>query len=353
MLTQPLGTRWTTGGSCTTSSCEGEGLDDQRAVVKALTFERLVEEALDSVLDIESIEREPGLLAPVYPDFIAHLRDGRVAIIEVKSVTPATSIRLEQAAAQLRNYRDAYVKAVGKSGRPPELVLVVSGALAQERVARLKSLGIGTVIDGPTLRTAAPTLSWPDSVAQEPQNSPDTSSRVVSTNALLIEELERIQVGQQAWVLYQRKVRDILAALLCPPLEEPLSEDPNMTGVNRRDIIFPNYAETGLWKFFRDHYAAHFLVVEAKNSTRVTKNNILQIANYLNPRGLGLFGIITCRTSAAPSAEVTRREQWIMHDKLIIVLNDDDLKQMASFASDRTDPAIVIRQKVEDFRRSI
>ena len=47
---------------------------------------------------------------------------------------------------------------------------------------------------------------------------------------------------------------------------------------------------------------------------------------------------------------MTRREQWIIHRKLIIILNDDDLNQMVSFASNRSDPGIVIRQKIEDFR---
>ena len=66
-----------------------------------------------------------------------------------------------------------------------------------------------------------------------------------------------------------------------------------MTGVNRRDTVFPNYADDGVWKFLRDHYEAHFVVVDAKNCAGfVTKNAILQIANYLSAHGAGLFGII-------------------------------------------------------------
>ena len=180
-----------------------------------------------------------------------------------------------------------------RRGPPPELVLVVSGALAPEHIARLKKHGVDTLIDGPALRTAAPTLPWPDSVAPEHPDTHVPQGGAVSTNAQLIRELEQIAPGRTGWVLYQRKVQDILAATHCPPLEQPLSEHPNMTGVNRRDIVFPNYADDGVWKFLRDHYEAHFVVVDAKNyAAFVTKNAILQIANYLSAHGAGLFGII-------------------------------------------------------------
>ncbi len=328
---------------------------DEKAAVGDSAFERQVAMALNLFLDVKSVESAPSLPGTVQPDLIAHLGDGRVAIVEVRSVTPTTSVRLEQAAAQLKSYGDAYLKGPGRSGPAPELVLVVAGALAPERVARLRSLGIDNVIDGPRLKAAAPTLSWPDSVASKYRDTRDRPGEAVVTNAQrLIRELKQTDPGQQEWASYQSKVREILTDMLCPPLEHPLSEDPNMTGVNRRDILFPNYADGGFWKYLRDIYEAHFLVVEAKNtSALVIKNAVLQVANYLSTQGLGLFGVIACRRGASRGAEVTRREQWIMHRKLIIVLNDDDLRQMVSSASNGEDPGIVIRQKIEDFRRSI
>ena len=146
-------------------------------------------------------------------------------------------------------------------------------------------------------------------------------------------------------------MRDILAATLCPPLEQPLDERPNQNGINRRDIIFPNYAVNGFWKFIRDHYKAHFVVVEAKNYVgSVKKKEILQVSNYLSAHGPGLFAIVACRDAVDRSAEATRREQWAIYQKMIIVLNDDDLHQMLILSSDGDDPGTVIRQKIEDFR---
>jgi len=300
---------------------------------------------LSSLLDVESVEREPRLLGPAQPDFIAHLRGGGVAIIEAKLVTPATLVRLDRTAAQLHSYQQAYLKVTG-GDNPPQLVLVVSGALAAEHVRRLKSLGVDTVFDGPALWKAAPGFPWPKSVARERPDDSVIYDRSVTAESSLIGQLETISPGRAAWSFYQRTVRDILAAALCPPLDHPLSEHSNVEGINRRDMIFPNYADEGLWKFLRDHYEAHYVVVDAKNyAGAVKKNEILQMANYLSAHGPGLFGIIVCRDAADRSADVTRREQWIIHRKLIIILNDDDLKQMMSFVASNADPGNVIRQK--------
>jgi hypothetical protein len=121
--------------------------------------------------------------------------------------------------------------------------------------------------------------------------------------------------------------------------------------VNRRDVIFPNYAESGWWAFARQHYQAHLVVVDAKNSASgVDKSAVLQVANYLEVHGTGLFGFIVGRNSSDRAAEVTRREQWAIHRKLIIVLNDADLLQMLAMRERGEEPAELIRQKVEDFR---
>lgn len=46
----------------------------------------------------------------------------------------------------------------------------------------------------------------------------------------------------------------------------------------------------------RSHYEAHYIVAEVKSLTRGPgKHEIFKVANYLNPRGTGLFSIILAR----------------------------------------------------------
>jgi hypothetical protein len=79
----------------------------------------------------------------------------------------------------------------------------------------------------------------------------------------------------------------------------------------------------------RSHYEAHYVVAEVKNLTgRLGKNEILQVANYLNPHGTGLFALIVARKKMDEAARWSCREQWIQHNKLIIGLDDEDVRQM-------------------------
>jgi hypothetical protein len=91
--------------------------------------------------------------------------------------------------------------------------------------------------------------------------------------------------------------------------------------------------------------------VDAKNySQKVTKKEVLQIANYLKFHGAGLFGMIISRKGIGESAKYTLREVWEIEKKLIIVLQDNDVEQMLIEKSLGREPENIVRQKIEDFR---
>jgi hypothetical protein len=74
------------------------------------------------------------------------------------------------------------------------------------------------------------------------------------------------------------------------------------------------------------------------------------LSNYLSYHGAGLLGIIITRHGPNFAAEVVRREQWVLHNKLIIFLNDEDTRTMIKSKESGEDPAAVLRQRIEDFR---
>jgi len=53
------------------------------------------------------------------------------------------------------------------------------------------------------------------------------------------------------------------------------------------------------------------------------------------------------------SAEWTCREQRILHDKMITVLNDVDVQQMLTAKGADEEPSTVVRQAIEQFRLRI
>jgi hypothetical protein len=170
----------------------------------------------------------------------------------------------------------------------------------------------------------------------------------------LLERLRACDPGKNQWPDYQKLVGQIVQHLFCPPLDSPISESGDGIAVNRRDWIFPNYADSGFWHFMRQMYRADYIVVDAKNYTRpITKSQVLQIANYLKPHGAGMFAMIVTRSGADRSAALTIKEQWAVHQKLIIVLKDEHLEGMLLAASSGGEAHKVLGQAIQEFRLSM
>jgi hypothetical protein len=170
----------------------------------------------------------------------------------------------------------------------------------------------------------------------------------------LINELNSCLAGHEAWAEYQKLIGRILSDLFCPPLMRPLEEHSDASKANRRDFIFPNYASDGFWYFLRTRYAADYIVIDAKNGKgKVTKAHVLQMANYLKVHGVGLFGVILCRRGASPSTRVTIREQWLSHNKLVLVLDDHDLENMLLAKAAGGNPITVLSDRIQEFRLSM
>ncbi|MEN5160015.1 HNH endonuclease [Achromobacter spanius] len=171
----------------------------------------------------------------------------------------------------------------------------------------------------------------------------------------LIDSLASCNPGKTDCYVYQALVGEILECLFTPPLGKPIPELSDKSEANRRDFIMPNYAESGFWSFLRQKYDADYIVIDAKNYTRkVKKQEVLQIANYLKPHGAGLFGLIVSRKGGDTSGcEHTLREQWMVHRKLILVLDDEDIKAMLMAKSDGRLAEDVLGQRIERFRLSM
>ena len=305
--------------------------------------------------------QEMALPGGMRPDFVVSLAENDYAIVEVRNQSPNTQFRLDAVADQLLAYSEAF-----RSSHPAasvSLVLIMVGALSDEHRDYLAHRGIDRIIETAELLSlikanpapSADVVHVLDSDAAHGTDAEEAPRDEVprSTAEVLLANLDGTPPGKPAWSQYQKLVGNILEFLFCPPLTKPHSELPNNTGTNRRDFVFPNYAPDGFWASLKSHYAAHLIVVDAKNFTKkVGKTEVLQISNYLSEHGAGLFGLIVSRNQCAYSAEVTQREQWAIHRKMIVMLNDADVRQMFAIQLAGGDPSDLIRQKIEDFRLS-
>lgn len=315
--------------------------DPREAGYHGMLFELFVRTIAPSMVDGgKTTIPAPGLDPGV--DAIVQDSDGTIWLIEARGDDPSTSQRLRAVVAQLKKAAQVFA-----TGQAPHLVLAIPGRLSEQRAELVAEAGI-TLWDGPMLAAAAAAagVDIPRGLGIhrwiKPAGSPAVDLRQRLTN---------ISAGHPSWVAFQAWVADVLAYLFCPPLADPLLENSTDNGHNRRDIVLPNYAQHGMWAFLRLHYRADFVVVDAKNSgAHLKKDVVLQLANYLSSHGAGLFGLVICRRGADKGARWTIREQWVLHNKLIIVLNIEDVLQMLTAKESGNDPAALIKQRIEDFR---
>ncbi|MCV2218764.1 HNH endonuclease [Thauera sp. Sel9] len=171
----------------------------------------------------------------------------------------------------------------------------------------------------------------------------------------LIKSLEKCPPGRADCYVYQSLVGDILEHLFTPPLNKPIPELSDKTLANRRDFIMPNYSDKGFWAFMRGKYGADYVIIDAKNYARkVKKTEVFQMANYLKQHGAGLFGIIVSRQGGdSAGCEHTLREQWLISQKMILALSDEDIIEMLMAKSDGRPPEDVLGRKIEQFRLSM
>lgn len=166
--------------------------------------------------------------------------------------------------------------------------------------------------------------------------------------------LERLASGHDSWAQYQRLVADIIEELFVPPLANPRYESSDGLGRNRRDIVLENNAADGFWSHVRERYSAEYVVVDAKNDSKpIGKASVVAFAHYLKVHGCGLFGILATRLGPGKAAAYAAREVWISERKLILILNDEDLRNMLTFSAEGGTAEDVLRRRVMEFRLSL
>ncbi len=314
-------------------------------------FVNFLIELLDNHPDYRNVNREVSLSdrPQLRGDIIVEQNikgDWKKTLIEVKSFPTFTDKRLKDIINQLTSYKKY-------SNDDLRLVFAFPGTL--------------TIADNSLLRKNKIEIWSRHYIAKHFKEQIDKSKhnifqRIfydqaiggVSFQRLLINDLKKIKKGKEEWSRYQRHVLKILDYLFGKTLSSPINESSDKFGINRRDFILRNYSESGFWKYLREKYQADFIVIDAKNYTgKIKKNQILQIANYLKQHGTGLFAMIIARNNDEDTGSYfTRREKWITENKMIIILDDNDLEKMI-LAKSSNSAEEIIKQRIEDFRLEI
>jgi hypothetical protein len=295
-------------------------------------------------------------------------RAGRTVLVNIKLQTPQTAPRLLSVAEEIV-IQGAEYKRFHPGEPEPSLIVTFPGVLSASRTSLLSGNRL-EILDGAQLRAKAYQydIDVPPFVADISRGEAFPSHLYASTlwdrsvhyakdlHALewpdsLLNRLSAIKPGNPHWHIYENYCEELLNFLFVPPLSPAIPQSRNLSNINRRDFILPNYATDGFWRFMQGRYAADFVVAEVKNlRKRPGKSEILQVANYLSPHGTGLFALMLSRHLMDETATWICREQWAQNGKMIVSLNDDDVRQMITTKLTGGEPTDMVRQKIEDFR---
>ncbi len=102
-------------------------------------------------------------------------------------------------------------------------------------------------------------------------------------------------------------------------------EKPSILGEIRRDLIFQNNADTGIFATFKTKHNATHIVIDAKNTNNITSKDVAQISNYLND-DIGRVAFIISRKKDK-RLRVHSYAQLKNQNKVILFIADEDLKR--------------------------
>ncbi len=325
-------------------------------IAHAFEFERFIKNLLDKNDNFKDSILEPLLGNNYRPDIITlrKINDTwETLIIEIKVMSSYTVDRIKRIVNQLKSYQ---------SYKPEsKLVFVFPGEMSRLSKDMLEENDIEVWDIQYVSKYFAQEIKQLGnhyfSKIYGNENSEDSLDNESSAGTKcdeLIDELQSISSGRENWSKYQKLIKKILDFLFAETLSSPIEESSDFTKTNRRDFILRNYAENGFWALIRCRYLADFIVIDAKNySKKITKKEVLQIANYLKAHGTGLFGLIISRNGGGNGCDYTCREIWAIHSKMVIILDDNDIENMLLAKKSGNSTEEIIQQKIEKFRLSV
>ncbi len=162
--------------------------------------------------------------------------------------------------------------------------------------------------------------------------------------------LASVEPGSRDWKEYEDTCISILEKLFCPPLASPRTQSFTKDGLDIRDGLFSNGAESGAWSRLLKKVPHQFVVCEFKNwSRKIGKAAINQVRLYLERKTIGKLGLVFCRRGASPSGRKAQDVAYRDSNAVILVLTDDDLLKMAERYELNGDAGELIEEMVDEF----
>ena len=159
----------------------------------------------------------------------------------------------------------------------------------------------------------------------------------------LIPRLDNIPPGKANADRYHSEIVGLLSAIFYPSLANPRKEQPVDDGRKRIDITYDNAADSGFFSQIVNQHRifAPYILVECKNYAEDPENPELDQLQGRFSRKRGRFGLLICRSVDKPELMIKRCKDVVNNsDGVIIVLEDNDIKEMLSLRKIKGDDGV-------------
>ena len=173
-----------------------------------------------------------------------------------------------------------------------------------------------------------------------PTKAPDHIDMVAPTGSdvpdftKLVTDIRAVAPGGPGASAYHSAVERLLSAIFTPSLTMPTKELSIHEGRKRIDIAYTNAGIGDFFAWVAQHHPAPNIFIECKNYSGDPANPELdQLAGRFSP-SRGKVGFLCCRTFDDKALFISRCRDTALDDRgFIIVLDDDDLEQLAVMRS--------------------
>jgi hypothetical protein len=162
-------------------------------------------------------------------------------------------------------------------------------------------------------------------------------------SATLIERLKSISAGNDQAKEYEVLMEEVIPNLFSPDLVAPRSQVANASRKGITDLTLRIATDSGFWGHVKTQYGNLMVSFELKNKEKLQNSDFNQIASRLNPRK-GRFGVLVTRELRDLDEEAVRN--WLSSEKVVLVLDDDDIVAMLRCKEEGDSPADYMAEKL-------
>jgi hypothetical protein len=175
---------------------------------------------------------------------------------------------------------------------------------------------------------------------------------MLGRSRLLRDRLVACPPGRAGWREFEEAALETLCHLFVPPLTKPRIQPRSLSGIDRRDAVFPNRIDdtSQSWGLVRKDHDARYVLVEFKNyeNDDIGKEEVDQTRNYMT-KALGRLAIVVCNKSPHESARRRRNMVYSEENKVILFLTTAHLHEMLDMKDRGDDPTDLILDSIDEF----